>query len=347
VKAWQVQRYGRPSEALRLVDVDVPEPGPGEVRVRTRATVLNYNEVDGCRGRYLTINPRLPYTLGMELVGVVEATGAGAESWLGRRVVTTATGAFGAHAEQVVATADMTFDAPASLDDVGAAAFFFPFHLAFLGLFERGRLLKGETVLVHAGAGGVGSAAVQLAARAGARVIATAGGPAKTELCRQLGADVAVDYRRDDFVGAVHEATAGRGADVVFDGVGGDVGTQSLRCLARNGRYLIIGFSSGIEAEEQATVTPRTLCFGNFSVCGVLLSYSSHPLDARRHTGFNVTPRSVGESVHARLVQQLDAGRIHPVVGCRVPFSALPAALDDMEDRKTTGRTVVELASGS
>src|SRR5436190_5441466 len=194
MRAWRVHRYGRPSEALELDDVPEPEPGPGTVRVQSRATVLNYNEVDGCRGRYLTVNPQLPYTLGMEVFGVVDAAGAGAESWIGRRVVATAAGAFGAHAEAVIAPADMVFHAPAALDDAGAAAFFFPFHLAYLGLHERGGLQPGETVLIHAAAGGVGSAAVQLARAAGATVLATAGGPEKVEFVHGLGADIVIDY---------------------------------------------------------------------------------------------------------------------------------------------------------
>ena len=130
MKAWRVHGAGAPSEVLVLDDVEIPVPGFGEVLVHTSATVLNYNEVDGCRGRYLTVNPPLPYTLGMEAVGVVEKAGRGAERWLRRRVVATAVGAFGAHAEYMVAPADMVFDAPEGLDDEEAAAFLFPFHLA-------------------------------------------------------------------------------------------------------------------------------------------------------------------------------------------------------------------------
>jgi NADPH:quinone reductase len=344
MRAWRVQRYGRPSEALDLDEIPEPVPGPGTVRVRSVATVLNYNEVDGCRGRYLTVNPPLPYTLGMEVLGVVDATGPGADAWMGRRVVATAQGAFGAHAEAVIAPADMVFDAPA-LDDAGAAAFFFPFHLAYLGLHERGWLRSGETVLVHAAAGGLGSAAVQLAQAAGARVLATAGGEEKVDFVRGLGADVVIDYRTDDFVAAVDDATDGVGVDVVFDGVGGEVGDRSLDCLARNGRHLVVGFASGIEAEEVATVTPRRLCFGQFSVHGVLLSYTSDPLAARRATGFNITPRVVGEAVHARLLELLAAGAIRPIVGREVDFLDLPAALDAMEDRSTIGRVVVHVSA--
>ena len=328
---------------LELDELPDPEPGPGTVRVRPSATVLNYNEVDGCRGRYLTVNPPIPYILGMEVTGVVDAAGPGLEAWVGRRVVATSQGAYGGHAEAVIAPVDMVFDAPPSLDDTGAAAFFFPFHLAYLGLHVRGVLQVGETVLVQAGAGGVGSAAVQLAKAAGARVIATAGGPEKVAFVRDLGADVVVDYRADDFGAVVEEVTGGLGVDVVFDGVGGEVGTRSRRCLALGGRYLVIGFASGIEAEEEPMVTGRELCFGSYAVCGVMLSYTSDPVMARKATGFNITPRSVGEAVHADLLGLLAAGAIRPVVGREVDFADLPAALDAMEDRETMGRVVVHL----
>ena len=343
MKAWRVHRAGRPSFALRLDDIPKPEPGPGEVLVRTRAAALNFNEIDGCHCRYATINPPLPYTLGMEVLGVVEAAGAGADMWLGRRVMASAKGAFGGYAEWVVAPVDMVFDAPASLDDHEAAAFFFPFHLAWLGLHERGRLRADEWVLVHAAAGGVGSAAVQLAAAAGARVIATAGGPDKVARCLEFGADVALDYRRDDFVAAALDATGGNGVDLVFDGVGGETTVRSLRCMARNGRLMLIGFASAIEAEDEPTVTPRALCFGNVSIGGVLLSYRIDPSVTKRGAGFNVVPRSVGDEIQRSLVALLDAGKIRPVIGRTVDFADLPAALDEMEERKTVGRTVVTL----
>ena len=343
MRAWQVTRYGRPSEALELATVPSPRPGPAELLVRTSASVCNYNEVDGCHGRYLTINPPLPYTLGMEFVGEVIAAGAGAESWIGRRVMGSGTGATGAHAEQVVGPMDMAFEAPAELADIEAAAFYYPFHLAHLGLHERGRLEEGETVLVHAAAGGVGSAAVQLAVAAGARVIATAGGAEKLDVARDLGADLAIDYRGGGFAAEVLDTTDGRGVDVCFDGVGGTVTTESLRCLARNGRHLVVGFAGGIEAEEIPLVAGRALCFGNISLLGVLLAYQGSPLPVG--SGFNPTPRTVGDAVHDHLIELLRAGQIRPMVSKTVPFEQLPQALEAMEDRTTIGRVVVQRGS--
>ena len=247
MKAFRVHEFGEPAAALRLEDVPAPTPGPGEILVRVAATTLNFNDVDGVRGRYRTVAPPLPYTPGMEVLGVVESTGAGAEEWLGKRVVAIPSGAFGGYAELAVGPAAMAFEMPpvSELADTPAAAVFFPFHLSWLALHERARIQTGETVLIHAAAGGVGSAAVQLATVAGARVIATAGSDAKLDLCRSLGASVAIDYTKSDFVAAVLEATDGRGVDVAFDSVGGEVTTKTFQCMAFNGRHLLVGIRVG------------------------------------------------------------------------------------------------------
>jgi NADPH:quinone reductase len=348
MRAWQVTRFGRPTEALQMVDVPEPVPGAGEILVRTTASVLNYNEVDGCRGRYLTINPPIPYTLGMECVGEVVGAGPGGESWIGKRVTATGRGATGAHADLVAGTTAMAFEAPAELTDIEAAAFFFPFHLAHLGLHERGRLAQGDTVLIHAAAGGVGSAAVQLAVAADARVFATVGDDSKRTLVEELGADLVINYRSEDFAARVLDATGGSGVDICFDGVGGETMMQSLRCLSRGGRHLCIGFASGIETEEVPLVSGRAMCFGNFDLVGVILAYvepaaapyaTEHvPVPVPR---FNPPTTDVGRAVQNHLLELLAAGSIHPTVGAVVPFDELAQALDDMEARKTQGRIVV------
>ncbi len=344
MRAWRVHRYGDPIDALVLDEVDEPTPDAGQVVVASSTTPLNYNEVDGCFGRYRTVDPPLPYTLGMEVVGEVVRAGPGDDGWIGRRVLATASAAFGAHAEQVLADVDMVFDAPEALDDVQAGAFFFPFHVAHLALVERGHLGPGQTVLVHAGAGGVGSAAVQLAVALGARVLATAGGAEKVARCLELGADVAIDYRADDFAAAVLEATEGRGVDVVCDLVGGATTTATFPCVAFGGRHVLAGFSGGIEAED-AGIVPRPILFGNFDVCGVMLSYRSDPAIVKRHSGFNLFSRADGERVQRHLVELLDAGRIRPVVGRTAPWTDLPVELQRLANRETTGRTVLDWRS--
>lgn len=342
MKSWRVVRYGAPTEALTLHERDDLQPGAGQLRVRVQAAALNLNDTDMCRGIYPTINPPLPFALGMEVTGVVDAVGPGLEAWLGRRVVAVPQGGHGGYAEQTLTTPDMTFEAPAGLDDAQAAAFFIAFHTAHVALFRRGRLRAGETLLVHSGAGGVGSAAVQLGVAAGARVLATAGGPAKAAFCRQLGADPAIDYRAENFVERVLDVTGGGGAEVICDLVGGEVALQSFRCIAREGRYIVAGFSAGQEYGEKG-LPPRAICKGNFDVVGALMSWRSSPDPARRQAGFNSFSRAVGQQIHDDLLRLLAEGRIRPIVGRVVPFAQLPAALEDLESRRTIGKTVVQI----
>jgi NADPH2:quinone reductase len=238
----------------------------------------------------------------------------------------------------------MTFEMPSDLPEPEAAAIFMPFHLAWLALYERARLQAGENLLVHAGAGGVGSAAIQLGVHAGARVIATAGSAEKTTLCRELGAEVAINYRETDFVEAVLDATDGRGVDVAFDAVSGDVTLKTFRCMAFNGRHILAGFASGIEAEDEGLV-PRPVLFGNFSLVGVCHAYVDDPVVFKRLSGFNFPAHSDGERLHAELLSLFAAGKLRAVVGREVPFAELPAALDAMEQRQTVGRTVVRVTA--
>jgi NADPH2:quinone reductase len=337
-----VHRYGAPSEVLRLVDVEAPEPGPGEVQVQVLAVTLNFNDLDGIHGRYKTVRAPMPYTPGMEVLGVVEACGEGAGDWAGRRVVAIPSGAYGGYAEVVVAPTAMTFEMPERFALPDAAAVFMPFHLAWLALRERAALQGGETLLVHAAAGGAGSAALQLGVHAGARVIATAGSAEKIALCKELGADLAINYREQDFVDAVLEATGGRGVDVAFDAVSGDVTLQTFRCMAFNGRHVLAGFASGIEQEDEGLV-PRPVLFGNFSLVGVCHAYVDDPVEFKRMTGFNFPSHADGVRLHDELLELIDAGTLRPVVGREVSFADIPAGLEALEARETTGRIVARL----
>jgi NADPH:quinone reductase-like Zn-dependent oxidoreductase len=339
ISAWRVVRHGRPSEALAREAIPEPRPAAGQIRVRVRSSVCNYNEVDGCYGRYRTIDPALPYTLGMECVGIVDAVGEGAERWQGRRVMACAAGATGAHAEAALADPAMCFEAPEALGDAEAAAFYFPFHVAWLALFERGRLAAGETLLVHAGAGGVGSAAVQLGVAHGARVIATASTPEKRGFCRELGADVALDSRAEGLAEARLEATGGAGVDVACDLVGGAATLATAPAMARGGRLVMAGFSGGIEAEDEPALTPRSILFGNFSLGGVMLAYHD---GGAKLGAVNLLPRALGEAIQAELVQRLEAGRIRPIVGRIASWRELPAELERLEGRATIGRSVLD-----
>ena len=279
MKAWTVSEHGAPSDVLRLTEVPIPIPLPGTVALRVYAAGLNLPDERLCRGTY-QMKPDFPFTPGMEASGLVEAVGEGVDHGLvGRHMVGVAGPPNGSLAEVALIKSGGLYPLPDDVDDGAAAAMLIPFTTGQLALHRRGRLQAGETLLVHAGAGGVGSAAIQLGVIAGARVIATAGGPEKVELCRQLGADVAIDYRErsgDDLIQAIRDATGGRGVDVVYDSVGGEVFHVSRRVLAREGRLLVIGFASGA---LESTPTNHAL-YRNYDIVGVYFGGYSGPEDA-------------------------------------------------------------------
>jgi NADPH2:quinone reductase len=342
VKAWRATSPGAPRDVLRLEAVDAPEPGANEVLIHVEAVTLNFNDIDGIHGRYATVRTPFPYIPGMEVLGRVVDTGQGASAWRDQRVVAIPSGAYGGYAELVVAPTAMTFAMPESIPLPDAAAIYMPFHLAWLALRERARVQPGETLLVHAAAGGAGSAALQLGVHAGARVIAVAGGAEKTAVCRELGAQVTIDHHETDFVAAVLEETGGHGVDVAFDTIGGDITVQTFRCMAFNGRHVLAGFASGIEHEDEGLV-PRPVLFGNFSLVGVCHAYADDALEFRKLTGLNFPSHAHGEETHRQLLDLIAQGAIRPVVGQDVSFAELPAALEAMERRATIGRTVVRV----
>lgn len=331
-------RHGEPTEAIEVRDdVEVPEPGPGQVRVAVSAASLNFGDVARCRGGVAAVMAQPPFTLGMDVAGIVEATGEGAEDWLGKRVVGISPQSLGGLAEH--ALAGSFFDAPPELDDAEAAAFTLPFHVSWLALHERAALQPGETVLVRGGASAVGTAAIQLARAAGARVIATAGSAEKAALCRTLGADVAVEG--DDVFDSVMDATGDRGADVIFDPIGGDRTETIWTCGALGGRYLAVGFND--DPESGLTGRPlRKLSMANMTAMGVLLAYFDTPRDFRRF-GINAFPPETGRRVHAALLELVAAGSIRPVIGRRIGLDDVAGALEDHAARRTSGRTVVVL----
>jgi NADPH2:quinone reductase len=345
MQAWRLHRYGQPTEVLQLERVPVPEPGPGEVLVKVGGIPLNLNDLERVTGGPMMVRPEFPYSPGMEVMGVVDATGPGAEALLGCRVAATTTGAIGGFAEYARCPAHSAFEIPEAIPLPGAAAILFPFHLAWLGLFDRAGLQAGETVLVHAAAGGSGSAAVQLAADAGARVIAAAGSDVKVRLCRELGADVAVDYTREDLAEVVLAETGGQGVDVVFDNVGDAVLELSLKCTRYNGRYVAMGFASNKEVADQPFYVPRRLMLGNLKLCGVMLNYAPPEMAGMLKTamGWNAVPAELGRRIHAEVIERVLAERVRPVVGADIGFEDLPAAMESMAGRATLGRTVAVL----
>jgi NADPH2:quinone reductase len=342
MKALQVTAHGRPGDVLAVRTLERPEPGPGEVLVRVGAASLNFNDIDRCLGKLVSVPTPPPFTLGMDVCGIVDDTGQGAEHWLGKRVVAITKTALGGIAEFAIAPAVSVFDAPDQLDDAEATAFVLSFQTSHLALFRRGRLRAGETLVVHSAASGLGTAGIQLGKAAGARVIAVAGGPEKGALCASLGADLVVDHLTEDFVEAILTATGDVGADVVYDLTGGDFAERSWRCTARGGRYLAVGFA----ADENNGMTGRPLrmaCIGNIDIVGVMVAWAESVDPGMRRFGFNPFGRDVADEIHADLLRLVADGAIRPYVGRRVTMEEAGTALDAHEDRRSLGRTVVEI----
>jgi len=324
VRAWRVHELGDPADVLTLEDVPSPAPGPGEVRLDVAAASLNFPDVLLCRGEY-QVKPALPFTPGSEVAGTVSATGEGVDTVReGERVIAIPKFGDGGLAEETLAAAATVYPIPDSLDWPAAAALHITYQTGHLALHRRAALQPGETLLVHAGAGGVGSAAIQLGRAAGARVFATAGGPEKVQVCRDLGAELVVDYRADDFVAAVKDATDGRGADVIYDPVGGDTFDRSRKCVAFEGRILVIGFTGGRIADAP---TNHALV-KNYSVVGV-------------HWGlYNLMDPKLIRATHDELVRLHGAGEIAPLVSEVLPLEEAPGALGRLASRGTWGKVV-------
>jgi NADPH2:quinone reductase len=327
MRAWRAHELGTPESVLRREEVPAPVPGPGQALVAVEAVGLNFADTLMLAGQYQE-RPPLPFIPCLELAGRVLAVGAGARTPVGQRVIAACLNPIGgALAERVALPDQALFPIPDTMDAAAAAALFITYQTGYLALHRRAALRAGEVLLVHAGAGGVGSAAVQLGKAAGARVIATAGGPEKVAVCKDLGADIAVDYLTEDFVQVVREATGGRGADVIYDPVGGDVFDRSRRCIAWEGRLLVIGFSGG----RIAQLPTNHVLLRNYSVVGV---YAGEYL--------KVDP-TVLHAAHAALMDLYERGAIRPLIGEQVPFAEAPAAMARITDRRTVGKVVVRM----
>jgi NADPH2:quinone reductase len=309
---------------MHLEELPVPEPDAGQMVVRVLGAAANFPDVLMCRGLY-QVKPPLPFTPGVELCGEVVAIGAGdTEFRPGDRVIGSSDLPSGGFGDFALMQQSRTFMAPDVLDNAEAASFYIGYQTGWFGLHQRAHLQAGETLLVHAAAGGVGSGAVQLGKAIGAHVIGVVGGPEKAAVARQLGADVVVDRHSEDFVEVVKEVTEGRGADVVYDPVGGDAYQRSTKCIAFEGRIVVVGFAGG---EIQSAALNHALV-KNYSILGLHWG-----LYAKQNPGLM-------RQCHEELCKLAADGAIKPLVSERLSLEAVADGLQRLADGVTVGRVV-------
>ncbi|MGE3622000.1 MAG: zinc-binding alcohol dehydrogenase family protein [Acidimicrobiia bacterium] len=317
-------------EVLEWGDVPEPSPGPGEVKIKVLAAAVNWSDVLEREGRYPG-GPTPPFVIGHDVLGEVVELGEGTDRFaVGDRIYGSLVNA-GGTAEYAVAPAYWLHKAPTSLPVIEAAAAPSPFFTAEAAVTTMSKLEKGQTVLVHAAAGGFGSATVQLCRAYGARlIIGTAGGPAKMDHVRSFGADIAVDYLTEDFVEVVREATDGRGVDLVVDSVGGDVLARSFDVIVPTGKMICVGATEGKSTSRFRlhTLFEKDIWVGGFTLGNWV---RNHP----------ELMEPIASAIHPLLAE----GTVRTIIGGVFTPDQAQEAHAFLQNRQSIGRTVIDLAS--
>jgi NADPH2:quinone reductase len=322
VKAVLCRSYG-PPEQLTVAEVEPPTPGKRQVVIAVKAAGVNFPDTLIIQGKY-QLQPPLPFAPGSEVAGIVTAVGEDVDPHLlGRRVM--AFTAFGGFAEQIAGDADAAIPIPDAVAFPTAAAFGMTYGTAFHALKDRARLANGEMVLVLGAAGGVGLAAVELAHVMGARVIAAASTDEKLAVCQGAGADETINYAREDLKERIKALTAGRGADVVFDPVGGAYSEAALRGTAWNGRYLVVGFAAG----EIPRIPLNLPLLKGCAIVGVFWgSFAAREAERNRANMLE-------------LLGWVEAGRLRPLISATYPLADAAQALRALLERRVAGKVVL------
>jgi NADPH:quinone reductase len=321
MKAIRINETGGP-EVMHLEEIETPVPGEGEVLIKVAAVGVNYADLAQCQGAYLT-RTRTPMTLGIEVAGTVAELGPGVRTPAeGSRVVAYVNGGY---AEYAVAQATTVIPIPPNLDFMQAAAVPVQGLTAYQLLRESAHIQPGESVLVHAAAGGVGTLAVQLAKLMGAGIVAgTASNSSKLDLIRKLGADAAINYTEDNWVEQVKNATRGQGTDIILEMVGGEITEQSLKCLAPFGRMVIYGAASG----KIAQFSGIQLMYKNQAIIGYWLTSQLQRADRIAMAAME-------------LMQFLASGKLQIIVGQTFPLAEAAQAHQAIAERRTMGKVVL------
>jgi NADPH2:quinone reductase len=322
MRAVLCKEYG-PPESLVVEDVPTPVPGPGQVRLSVEACGVNFPDTLLIENKY-QFKPPLPFSPGGEVAGVVAEVGPGVTGWtVGDRAI--AMCGWGGFVEELVVDAARLLRTPPAMDSVTAAAFTMTYGTSYHALADRALLRKGETLLVLGAAGGVGSAAVEIGKAMGARVIAAAAGEDKLAACRRLGADDCIDYARESLKDRVRDLTEGRGADVIYDAVGGDWFDAAMRCIAWEGRLLVVGFASG----RIPSLPVNLVLLKGCQVVGVFWG------------AFTAREPERNAANMALLADWCERGTLHPLVSQTYALEDAGRALRDMLERKVVGKVVL------
>jgi len=321
MKAIRINETGGP-EVMHLEEIETPVPGEGEILIKVAAAGVNYADLAQCQGAYMT-RTRTPMTLGIEVAGTVAKLGPGVSTPAeGSRVIAFVNGGY---AEYAVAQATTVIPIPASFDFTRAAAFPVQGLTAYQLLRESAHIRPGESVLVHAAAGGVGTLAIQLAKLMGAGIVAgTASNGSKLDLIRRLGADAAINYTEDNWVEQVKDATRGQGTDIILEMVGGEIAEQSLKCLAPFGRMVIYGAASG----KIAQFSGIQLMYKNQAIIGYWLTSQLRRADRIAMAAME-------------LMQFLASGKLQIIVGQTFPLAEAAQAHQAIAERRTMGKVVL------
>jgi NADPH2:quinone reductase len=317
-----VNHWGEPRD-MKLADIPDPRPGPGQVAIDVRAIGCNFFDILMVQGKY-QVRPDFPFSPGSEVAGFVREVGPEANGFSpGDRVL--GMPGWGGFASLAVAPESAVVRVPESMSFDHAAAFPIVYQTSYFGLVHRAHLQAGETLLVHAAAGGVGLAAVQIGRSLGARVLAAAGSTRKLEIAAEHGASETVDYSHAGWEKRVMELTQGRGADVIYDPVGGDIFDLSTKCIAFGGRLLVVGFTSGRIPSIQA----NRILLKNISIVGLHWGPYRQREPALIHRTFDA------------LFDLYEKGAIRPVISASYPLSDAAAALEEIGSRRSFGKVVL------
>ena len=323
MKAIRAHEWCQPRD-LVVDDIDRPQLQKGEALIKVESAALNFPDLLLIAGKY-QVKPPLPFSPGLEVAGIIEEAGADAGGLKpGQRVMAQLN--MGGFAEYVVAPSGAIQPLPSGMSYDEAAAFPLVYQTSYFGLAYRAALKPGESVLIHSAAGGVGMAALQIARALGAgRIIATAGSDSKLELLKQQGADIALNYEKEDFVEVVKRETGGRGVDVIYDPVGGEVSERSTKCIAFEGRLLLIGFTSG----KFSNFVSNHILIKNYSVVG--LHWGSY----RQHN-----PAMI-ERAWKELFDLYEQGKLKPVIGGRFHMDKVADAMEFLASRQAVGKVIL------